>query len=64
MWGTCLGFEELSYLVSNKSLLTSTNTDGCALPLNFTNGENSLFDPFKNINWAGLMSSKYNIQNY
>lgn len=38
VWGTCLGFEELSYLVSNKSLLTSTNTDGCALPLNFTNG--------------------------
>ncbi|KAG8513895.1 Gamma-glutamyl hydrolase [Galemys pyrenaicus] len=38
VWGTCLGFEELSYLVSGKYLLTHTNTVGITLPLNFTGG--------------------------
>ncbi|XP_035269699.1 gamma-glutamyl hydrolase [Anguilla anguilla] len=37
IWGTCLGFEELTYLTSGKLLLTATNTSGVALPLNFTN---------------------------
>ncbi|XP_047424390.1 gamma-glutamyl hydrolase [Mugil cephalus] len=36
VWGTCLGFEQLAYLTSGKSLLTHTNTSGVALPLNFT----------------------------
>ncbi|XP_019610128.2 gamma-glutamyl hydrolase [Rhinolophus sinicus] len=36
VWGTCLGFEELSYLISGKVLLTNTNTDGITMPLNFT----------------------------
>uniref|UniRef100_A0A0E9X9E6 folate gamma-glutamyl hydrolase n=1 Tax=Anguilla anguilla TaxID=7936 RepID=A0A0E9X9E6_ANGAN len=37
IWGTCLGFEELTYLTSGKLLLTATNTSGVALPLIFTN---------------------------
>lgn len=36
LWGTCLGFEELAYLTSEENLLTSTNTEDIALPLNFT----------------------------
>uniref|UniRef100_A0A8D0L701 folate gamma-glutamyl hydrolase n=1 Tax=Sphenodon punctatus TaxID=8508 RepID=A0A8D0L701_SPHPU len=36
VWGTCLGHELLSYLTSGKVLLSRTNTDGFALPLNFT----------------------------
>ncbi|XP_019383268.1 PREDICTED: gamma-glutamyl hydrolase [Gavialis gangeticus] len=36
VWGTCLGFEELTYLTSGKILLVQTNTTGVALPLNFT----------------------------
>lgn len=36
VWGTCLGFEELSYLISGKYLLTHTDTDGITMPLNFT----------------------------
>ncbi|XP_035474755.1 gamma-glutamyl hydrolase isoform X1 [Scophthalmus maximus] len=36
VWGTCLGFELLSYLTSGKTLLTSTKTSGVSLPLNFT----------------------------
>lgn len=62
MWGTCLGFEELSYLISGEYLLTPTNTVGIAMPLNFTEGKNSLFDPLKTINWAGLVSSKYQVK--
>ncbi|KFO25979.1 gamma-glutamyl hydrolase [Fukomys damarensis] len=38
VWGTCLGFEELAYLISEKSLLTVTNTENEVLPLNFTKG--------------------------
>uniref|UniRef100_A0A8D1WLQ0 folate gamma-glutamyl hydrolase n=1 Tax=Sus scrofa TaxID=9823 RepID=A0A8D1WLQ0_PIG len=38
VWGTCLGFEELTYLVSGESLLTLTNTIGIKMPLNFTKG--------------------------
>ncbi|XP_053484746.1 gamma-glutamyl hydrolase [Ictalurus furcatus] len=36
VWGTCLGFEQLTLLTSGKSLLSQTNTSGVALPLNFT----------------------------
>ncbi|XP_055459323.1 gamma-glutamyl hydrolase [Psammomys obesus] len=36
VWGTCLGFEELSFLVSGESLLTLTDTVSTTLPLNFT----------------------------
>ncbi|XP_004435789.1 PREDICTED: gamma-glutamyl hydrolase [Ceratotherium simum simum] len=38
VWGTCLGLQELSYLISGKLLLTLTNTDGITMPLNFTKG--------------------------
>lgn len=38
VWGTCLGFEELSYLVSGECLLTHTDTVGITMPLNFTKG--------------------------
>ncbi|KAL1776046.1 gamma-glutamyl hydrolase [Sigmodon hispidus] len=38
VWGTCLGFEELTYLVSGENLLTLTNTVSVPLPLNFTEG--------------------------
>ncbi|KAG7524285.1 gamma-glutamyl hydrolase-like [Solea senegalensis] len=40
MWGTCLGFEQLVLLTSEKALLTSTNTHGVPLPLNFTDDAN------------------------
>ncbi|XP_070842237.1 gamma-glutamyl hydrolase [Chaetodon trifascialis] len=36
VWGTCLGFEQLTYLTSGKSILSYTNTSGVPLPLNFT----------------------------
>ncbi|KAJ8413339.1 hypothetical protein AAFF_G00093350 [Aldrovandia affinis] len=38
IWGTCLGFEQLTYLTSGKLLLSPTNTSGVALPLVFTKG--------------------------
>ncbi|XP_030611820.1 gamma-glutamyl hydrolase [Archocentrus centrarchus] len=37
VWGTCLGFEQLTYLTSGKAVLSYTNTSGVALPLSFTN---------------------------
>ncbi|KAL1006450.1 hypothetical protein UPYG_G00072570 [Umbra pygmaea] len=48
VWGTCLGFEELTYLTSGKMLLSHTNTSGVALPLIFTNEsrESKLFNDF------------------
>ncbi|XP_043363738.1 gamma-glutamyl hydrolase isoform X2 [Dermochelys coriacea] len=36
VWGTCLGYEELTYLTSGEILLTWTNTEDIAFPLNFT----------------------------
>ncbi|XP_010358670.1 gamma-glutamyl hydrolase [Rhinopithecus roxellana] len=39
VWGTCLGFEELSLLISGEFLLTITNTVDVAMPLNFTGGQ-------------------------
>ncbi|XP_060099693.1 gamma-glutamyl hydrolase [Heteronotia binoei] len=36
IWGTCLGHQLLTYLTSGENLLTWTNTDNFALPLNFT----------------------------
>lgn len=62
MWGTCLGFEELSYLVSGELLLTNTDTKEVTLPLNFSQGKNSLSDPLRNVSWAGLGSSKYQVK--
>ncbi|XP_045416653.1 gamma-glutamyl hydrolase [Lemur catta] len=38
VWGTCLGFEELSLLVAEECLLTLTYTVGIKMPLNFTGG--------------------------
>ncbi|GAB1287612.1 Gamma-glutamyl hydrolase [Apodemus speciosus] len=38
VWGTCLGLEELSVLVSGENLLTSTNSTSRKWPLNFTSG--------------------------
>nr|BAG62694.1 unnamed protein product [Homo sapiens] len=39
VWGTCLGFEELSLLISGECLLTATDTVDVAMPLNFTGGQ-------------------------
>ncbi|XP_060925999.1 gamma-glutamyl hydrolase-like [Limanda limanda] len=36
VWGTCLGFEQLTVLTAEKHLLTLTDTHAVALPLNFT----------------------------
>ncbi|OCT76859.1 hypothetical protein XELAEV_18032062mg [Xenopus laevis] len=36
VWGTCLGFEELTYLTSGEILLTLTETEDISLPLNFS----------------------------
>ncbi|GCC36955.1 gamma-glutamyl hydrolase-like isoform X2 [Chiloscyllium punctatum] len=36
VWGTCLGFEELTVLTSGMKLLITTNTSHVPLPLNFT----------------------------
>ncbi|MEE6463890.1 hypothetical protein FKM82_006091 [Ascaphus truei] len=36
IWGTCLGFEELTYLTSGEIVLTMTNTEDISIPLNFT----------------------------
>ncbi|XP_067888007.1 gamma-glutamyl hydrolase-like [Heterodontus francisci] len=36
VWGTCLGFEELTVLTSGEKLLIATNTSNLPLPLKFT----------------------------
>lgn len=36
LWGTCLGFELLLYLTSEKTRLSLTNTSGVTLPMRFT----------------------------
>ncbi|XP_034061959.1 gamma-glutamyl hydrolase-like isoform X3 [Gymnodraco acuticeps] len=36
VWGTCLGYEQLTVLTSGETLLTRTNTSGVSLPLLFT----------------------------
>ncbi|TRY86447.1 hypothetical protein DNTS_018466 [Danionella cerebrum] len=48
IWGTCLGFELLSFLTSGEKLLSPTNTSGIALPLNFTEeaGDGRMFRDF------------------
>ncbi|XP_055966927.1 gamma-glutamyl hydrolase [Sorex fumeus] len=48
VWGTCLGFEELSFLTSGEFLLTPTNTTGLKLPLNFTEAilQSRMFENF------------------
>ncbi|KAM8882079.1 gamma-glutamyl hydrolase [Synchiropus picturatus] len=55
VWGTCLGFEQLAVLTSNKSVLVRTNTSGLPLPLNFTD-EAKTSRIFKNFP-AELMAS-------
>ncbi|XP_031705831.1 gamma-glutamyl hydrolase-like isoform X2 [Anarrhichthys ocellatus] len=37
VWGTCLGYEQLTVLTSGKNLLSLTNTSDVPLPLNFIN---------------------------
>ncbi|KAJ8277669.1 hypothetical protein GJAV_G00078350 [Gymnothorax javanicus] len=58
IWGTCLGFEELTYLTSGKFLLRTTNTTGVALPLIFTNDsvESRLFSNFPSDVMSALAS--------
>ncbi|MGH0164874.1 UNVERIFIED_CONTAM: hypothetical protein FKN15_071342 [Acipenser sinensis] len=48
IWGTCLGFEQLTVLTSGKNILTVTKTEGVALPLIFTQAakESRLFKTF------------------
>ncbi|XP_069076349.1 gamma-glutamyl hydrolase isoform X2 [Pleurodeles waltl] len=36
IWGTCLGFEQLTYITSGENILTLTSTEDVALPLNFS----------------------------
>lgn len=38
MWGTCLGFEELTYLTLGELALVKNDMRDAALPLNFTEG--------------------------
>ncbi|XP_071387434.1 gamma-glutamyl hydrolase [Centroberyx affinis] len=58
VWGTCLGFEQLTYLTSGKLLLSYSNTSGVALPLIFTNEtkESRLFKGFPADLMAALAS--------
>jgi len=42
VWGTCLGYEQLTVLTSGKDLLSLTNTSGVPLPLNFLHGTDTL----------------------
>ncbi|XP_071751595.1 gamma-glutamyl hydrolase isoform X2 [Centroberyx gerrardi] len=58
VWGSCLGFEQLTYLTSGKLLLSYTNTSGVALPLIFTNEtkESRLFEGFPADLMAALAS--------
>lgn len=59
VWGTCLGFEVLSYLTSGELLLTDTNTTGIKLPLNFTEG-NFLLNMLRSVNRAGFVRKHKN----
>uniref|UniRef100_A0A3Q3G2L3 folate gamma-glutamyl hydrolase n=1 Tax=Labrus bergylta TaxID=56723 RepID=A0A3Q3G2L3_9LABR len=45
VWGTCLGFEQLTVLTSGKNLLVNTNTSNIPLHLDFTN-DSRLFKGF------------------
>lgn len=36
VWGTCLGFEQLTYLTCGEMVLSHTDTKNVSLPLNFT----------------------------
>ncbi|XP_061569368.1 gamma-glutamyl hydrolase [Cololabis saira] len=60
MWGTCLGFEQLTYLTSGKFLLTHTNTSGVVLPLDFTKDVNDsrMFKGFPGELMAALSTEK------
>nr|XP_040023061.1 uncharacterized protein LOC120811609 isoform X2 [Gasterosteus aculeatus aculeatus] len=48
VWGTCLGYEQLTVLTSGEDLLSLTNTSGVPLPLNFMDGAKSsrMFEGF------------------
>uniref|UniRef100_A0A3Q3G0E8 folate gamma-glutamyl hydrolase n=1 Tax=Labrus bergylta TaxID=56723 RepID=A0A3Q3G0E8_9LABR len=48
VWGTCLGFEQLTVLTSGKNLLVNTNTSNIPLHLDFTNetADSRLFKGF------------------
>ncbi|XP_041823616.1 gamma-glutamyl hydrolase [Melanotaenia boesemani] len=58
VWGTCLGFEQLTYLTSGKFSLSHTNTSGVALPLNFTEDmkDSRMFKGFPSEVMAALAS--------
>lgn len=43
VWGTCLGFEELTYLTLGKLVLVKNDMRDVALPLNFTDGKDLFF---------------------
>lgn len=44
VWGTCLGYEQLTVLTSGEDLLSLTNTSGVPLPLNFMDGTSALLE--------------------
>ncbi|XP_034562236.1 gamma-glutamyl hydrolase [Notolabrus celidotus] len=48
VWGTCLGFEQLTVLTCGENLLVRTNTSGVALHLDYTNetSNSKLFKDF------------------
>lgn len=46
VWGTCLGFEELTYLTLGKLVLIKNNMRDMSLPLNFTDGTDLCEDTF------------------
>ncbi|XP_051932320.1 zgc:171566 [Hippocampus zosterae] len=50
IWGTCQGFQQLTFLTADRNLLTVTDTRNIALPLNFTADSSSsrLFRNFPN----------------
>ncbi|XP_060921080.1 gamma-glutamyl hydrolase [Labrus mixtus] len=58
VWGTCLGFEQLTVLTSGKNLLVNTNTSDIALHLDFTNetADSRLFKGFPAELMKGLAS--------
>ncbi|XP_053323205.1 gamma-glutamyl hydrolase [Spea bombifrons] len=55
IWGTCLGFEELTYLTSGELLLTLTNTEDISLPLNFSP------DALKSKLFSNIPTELYNV---
>ncbi|KAM8823686.1 gamma-glutamyl hydrolase-like [Spinachia spinachia] len=58
VWGTCLGYEQLTVLTSGENLLSRTNTSGVSLPLNFMRGAKGsrMFEGFPADLMADLVS--------